>query len=221
MKNTTPIRKHIHVSLIIVACIVFAGKLAAQNAPARDLNFAVSADILYFFTDGYPSKVLIKAYRFDEQGLIKGAWRLGINARYITQKIEVQTADEPFFVSDRDRTNSLDLYIGYEWQKQTRLLNYYFGFDIVTDITIHKERIDIQDDFPYEDKYYTASFIPFLGFEYYLSNRLSTSIEIGIKAKYHFNEYQGSGNIQENRVRQQYFTTKFQTPYTMSINYYF
>lgn len=204
--------------LIMYLFLFYTGiAVQAQNRITRDFKYSASVDMLGLFNSGYPDKVIFKIFNFDKNA-IKGAWRFGLASNYRMHQIEVQNADNKLFqTSNKENALAITPSFGYEWRKQSRNLTYYSGLDFI--FSVNKINTSIATiTGPSKSISNSFGIIPYIGFEYKLTTKITTSIELGIYSNYSKHSH---WMIEQpfNKIKTTSFTSDLKLPYSLTLNY--
>lgn len=199
---------------LLIALILSCFISTAQNRNGVN-EFEVAIDALELFSEGYPGKVIVKFNKIRGKQS-KGALRLGLDTQF--DLINTEDTDQPKYeiLTQQHRKGSMALLVGYEKHYGYKNLKTYYGIDFKGSFGVQSEI----DGEPGKGHAFGAALIPFMGISYPISDRLATSIEMGLENKFFFHEYDSNGNEDMNKSTYGY-SAKFALPYSLTLSYTF
>lgn len=205
--------------LFNLALFICAGSFKPTTAQEDDLSrephkYEIAVDLIDFFSDGYPSKVLFKVNNVKDNQ-VKGAYRLGLGAQYLVDKYKITHDNENYETTFKEERKKVSLLLGYEIQKNFKKATFYYGADLhgLVKITDDKAR-------PHVNETYNFSLVPFSGVRTNLTKHLSVAFEAGIDNFFSWSKSESSKNPNpDNRQYHSFYWTRIKLPYSLTINF--
>ncbi len=203
-------------TILLISFVVSITNSVTLKAQNKESKYEIAIDLQNFFSDGIPDKVLFKINNIKDNE-IKGAYRLGIGAKYAQMKIEGTQDGDNYELWDEEKRVILSFTLGYEKHNYIKNTNLYYGVDLESFFA----RTNVPEGDAGDSDLFQFALIPFVGVEIPISNHFSTSVEAGIENSFLIDKTNSSDQNPDNITKTTWLVSKIQFPYTISINYKF